>query len=94
MLLYLGPNLVQDLHRIFGHPIQFGENHNLSDIQLFSHADKCPVCVFEFNIVEESKTFEFIPFLKIETFILETVAENQIQNTYFYYYNLRGPPQS
>ncbi len=94
MLLYLGPNLVQDVHRILGHQIHFGRNHNLPGLQLFSQEEECAVCVFEFNIVEESHPYVFVPVLNIESFALKTVTENQIQNKYFHYYNLRGPPQA
>lgn len=94
MLLYLGPNLVQDVHRIFGHQIQYSEIQNQSGIQLYSQNEKCAVCVFEFNIVEVSKPLVFVPVLNIEKFILESLTENQIQNKCFGHYYLRGPPQA
>jgi hypothetical protein len=94
MLLYLGPNLVQDVHRIFAHQIHFGEIYSQPGTQLFSQQKECAVCVFEFNIVEVSKTFVFVPVFNAEKFILETLAGSQIQNIYISYYNLRGPPEA
>jgi hypothetical protein len=92
MLLYLGPNLVQDVHRIAGHQIHFGETHNQPGVQLYSLQEECAVCVFEFNIVDESKTFAFVPVFNVEKLILETLTKSQIHTIYFSYYNLRGPP--
>ncbi len=94
LLLYLGPNLVQDVHRIFGHLIHFGEIHNQLGIQLYSLQEECAVCVFEFNIVDELKTFVFVPVFNAEKFKLETLTKSQIHTLYFSYYNLRGPPEA
>lgn len=93
LLLYLGPNLVQDVHRIVGHQIHFGEIHNQPGILLFSQREECAVCVFEFNIVDESKTFVFVPVFNAEKFRIETLTKSQIHTIYFSYYNLRGPPE-
>lgn len=94
LLLYLGPNLVQDVHRMVGHQIHFGEFHNQNGLQLSLQKEVCSVCVFEFNIVESGKTFAFVPVIHIEPFILETITENQIHKIFFSYHNLRGPPQA
>jgi len=92
MLLYLGPNLVKDVHRIWGHQIHFGEIHNQPGVQLYSMQEECAVCVFEFNTVDESETFVFVPVFNVEKFLIETLTKSQIHNLYISYYNLRGPP--
>ena len=93
MFLYLVPNLVQDIHRIYGHQTQFAESTVLPGLQYSRSNEKCPVCVFEFNIVEETTNFLYVPVLKVETFLQEVFQENQIQNIIFHYYDLRAPPE-
>ena len=94
MFLYLVPNLVQDTHRISGHQTRFAESPVLPGIQLSQSKEKCPICVFEFNIVEGIVNFAYIPVIKVETFVLAVFQENQIQNKIFHYYDLRAPPKA
>lgn len=93
MLLYLVPNLVQDVHRVWGHhehhTINFDSNSQLED----QYAD-CPICIFEFNVVDEIDTFVYIPILLTQTIIFVENRADLIQNKTFYYYNLRAPPQA
>ncbi len=92
MLLYLVPNLIQDIHRVWGHPeSQFG-NSVQSGIQMHCQADKCPVCVFEFNVIDQLENTVYISFLRTEPIILSTKQEDQFYVNTFHYYNLRGPP--
>lgn len=92
LCLFLVPNLVQDFHRISGHQTRFVVKHAFSGLQVSSSVEKCPVCVFEFNIVEEITNFVYIPVLKVEAFVQATLHENQFQYEAFHYYNLRAPP--
>lgn len=94
MLLYLVPNLVQDIHRIWGHQ---DHQHNFSSadgIQLHNHYEKCAVCVFEFNLVEEFSAFVYVPVLQTVISLFVESSEQQFQNEAFHYYNLRAPPQA
>ena len=93
VLLFLVPNLVQDLHRVLGHPYFHAEGIAQSGIQLQCKADICPACVFEFNVVDQSENTVYIPSLKTESFLFNPKQDDQIQNNTFEYYNLRGPPK-
>jgi hypothetical protein len=93
MLLYLVPNMVQDIHRIGGHQIHFGESHQQPGIQLYSQQEECPVCVFEFNVVDQLKNTVYIPYLRTESFVFTSNREDQFQKITFQYHNLRGPPK-
>jgi len=93
MLLYLVPNMVQDVHRVWGNHehISF---HTNSDTQIHNQVAKCPVCVFELNVVDKTESFAYLPFLKPEISFFIDKCESQIQNKAFQYYNLRAPPQA
>jgi hypothetical protein len=93
MLLYLVPNLVQDLHRVWGHPDFQAANIAQSGMQFHHKADNCPVCVFEFNVVDRFENTVYIPSLKTESFLFSPKQQDQIPNNTFDYYNLRGPPK-
>jgi hypothetical protein len=92
MLLYLVPNLVQDLHRVWGHPDFQAVNTAQNGIQFHQQSEKCPVCVFEFNVVDRLENTVFIPSLKTESFLFNPKQQDQIPNNTFDYNNLRGPP--
>jgi hypothetical protein len=93
-LLYILPNLVQDLHRILSHhEISF----SLRDYtrQSVNHQDeKCPVCIFEFNSADEIK-IEFYPaVLSSSNFTYCENDGNQFALKVFNYSQLRAPPVS
>lgn len=92
MLLYLVPNLVQDIHRVWGHHQHQNNFSSNAGIQLHSHYDKCAVCVFEFNVVDELPDFVFDAVLHKVISLYVANQDHQIQNTVFNYYNLRAPP--
>jgi len=93
LLLYLVPNLVQDVHRVLGHH-EYRNNSSFKDgKQLSNHYDKCAVCVFEFNVVDQLDNTIYVPYLKTETFLFTSLQEDQVQKNTFHYYNLRGPPK-
>jgi hypothetical protein len=93
LFLYLVPNLVQDLHRVWGHPeFQVGDIAQ-NGIQIHCLTDKCPVCVFEFNVVDQLEYFNYTAYLKTEYFLFTSKQGDQIQKITFHYYNLRGPPE-
>jgi len=94
MLLYLVPNLVQDVHRVWGHQEHQRTINSDLNPQLESQYANCPVCVFEFNVVDEIDTFVYIPILSIQTVFFVENSEDQIQKKAFHYYNLRAPPQA
>jgi hypothetical protein len=92
ILLYLVPNMVQDVHRVLGHHEHHITSPKYSDTQIQNQAEKCPICVFEFNVIEKAESFAYFPFLKSESSIFRDKCESQIQNKAFHYYNLRAPP--
>lgn len=94
MLLYLVPNLVQDIHRIWGHEEHQFKIHNLSGHQFVSQSEKCPVCIFEFNVTEDIQHFVFVPLLQSNAVLFIEKQQNQTQKKTFCYYNLRAPPQA
>lgn len=92
LLFYLGPNMVQDVHRVFGH-----HHHHHCESQSGTtihrvHGEKCSVCVFEFNVVDEPDDFTFIPLPQAISFLMPVAIHNQFQNSAFHYYQLRAPP--
>lgn len=94
MLLYLIPNLVQDVHRVFGHKYYFIENTTSKRAKIDNQQEKCIVCVFEFNVVDEISNTSFVPLMHTTPFQFTSKRESQIQNIAFHYYNLRAPPQA
>ena len=94
ILLFLAPNFVQDYHRIWGHQENFCESLTVSGIQIHEHHEKCAVCKFEVNIIEDIVFFVYAPSLSSEHYLFEGKKENQIQKTAFHYYNLRAPPKA
>jgi len=94
LLLYLVPNLVQDIHRIWGHRLLFEEIHTQTGLLLYSQNEKCPVCVFEFNVADETDNFVYVPLIHTVHFVFGALREHQIQNKTFQYYNLRAPPEA
>jgi hypothetical protein len=94
VLLYLIPNLVQDVHRVFGQHQFHVENNTQTGKQIHLQYEKCFICVFEFNVVDEILNPVFADLHQTASFLLNTKQENQIQNKAFYYYNLRAPPQA
>jgi len=94
LLLYLGPNTVQDIHRVFGHhdhPVSF-QTH--SNTQFQNHREKCPICFFEFNVIDKLNTFVYVPVVQTTVSLFADECDNQIQNITFHYYNLRAPPEA
>lgn len=94
MLLYLVPNLVQDTHRIWGHHGYNIDNIAHRGLQLHNSFEKCAVCVFEFNIIDEPTNFIFTSIPHATPFVSVCTIDNQILNKAFHYYNLRAPPQA
>lgn len=94
MLLYLVPNMVQDVHRVWGHhdhTVSF-QAHLITQFQ--NHTEKCPICFFEFNFVDELNTFVYVPVVQTAVSLFADECANQIQNKTFHYYNLRAPPEA
>lgn len=92
LLLYLVPNLVQDVHRIWGHN---DNNHVIDfhqDIQINRQSEDCAACVYEFNLADDIISYPYIPVLESVTCVLVLRHDSQIQNKTFSYYNLRAPP--
>jgi len=92
LLLYLAPNLIQNVHRVIGHPEPQVRCDLRSGIQVLNHKEKCPVCVFEFIVIDHIENAIYIPSPKIESFLFCSKQEDQLQKITFHYYNLRGPP--
>jgi len=94
LLFFLVPNLVQDIHRIFGHHNRHDAFHTFSGAQFRLQSEKCPVCLFEFNVVDETVLLAVDPFLLPVVLIFVDKSYSQFQNEAFHYYNLRAPPQA
>lgn len=92
LLLYLGPNMVQDLHRVFGHHDHYVPFQTNSNTQFQNQTEKCPICFFEFNIVDELSTFAYVPLVQTAVCLFADECDNQIQDKTFHYYDLRAPP--
>jgi len=94
VLLYLLPNLVQDVHRVFGH-------HNVSHYtqattakSIHHPAEKCPVCVFEFYSVDEAPASIFTVLLVTCNTVFTYNINHQLTSKVFDYSQLRAPPVS
>jgi hypothetical protein len=94
VLLYLVPNLVQDIHRVFGQHENFVEHNSKYGNQIHLHHEKCLICVFEFNVVDQDLIPVFASIQQNVSLLLTSGKENQLQNKAFHYYNLRAPPQA
>jgi len=94
MLLYLLPNMAQDIHRVLGHHEIHTETISPKSLHFLTHFEKCAVCAFEFNIVDENPCLLYVPMIQTENLIYSVKPENQLQNNAFHYYNLRAPPQA
>lgn len=94
VLLYLVPNMVQDVHRVWGHhdhTVSF-QAHSITQFQ--NHTEKCPICFFEFNVIDELNTFVYVPVVQTAVSLFADECDSQIQNKTFNYYNLRAPPEA
>jgi hypothetical protein len=94
ILIYFVPNLVQDIHRVLGHHEVHQQLNTHKESQFQNQTAKCPVCVFEFNVVDEIADFIYSPLVFSQKTLFAEKSENQIQNKAFHYYNLRAPPQA
>ena len=94
LLLFLAPNFVQDYHRIWGHHENHTERISNSGLQIHEHHEKCAVCVFEFNTVDDIPFYVFSPNLPAEQCFYAEKSKSQALKSAFYYYNLRAPPKA
>lgn len=94
LLLFLAPNFVQDFHRILGHHENPTESLSNSGLQINEHHEKCAVCVFEFNTVDDITFFVFAPNLPADQCFYAEKSKSQVQKSAFLYYNLRAPPKA
>lgn len=93
LLLYLVPNMVQDIHRIWGHHEHPLELLPQTGKQFQKQSEVCQVCVFEFNVVDQLESSIYTHSLTTEPFLFASKQEDQVQKNTFHYYNLRGPPK-
>jgi len=93
-ILYILPNLLQDIHRISGHSDNTGTNEFSAEKHFQVPTIKCPVCVFEFYTSDgvKSNYAEVIPVLSI--FIFKNDFKHQLSSHDFDYIDLRAPPAS
>lgn len=94
VLLYVMPNLVQDVHRVFGHyghtfPYQLTEGKNIH-----STLEKCPVCVFEFYSIEDTLPSVYTILLATSHSFFKADETHQLTSKVFDYSQLRAPPVS
>ncbi|MFZ4549486.1 MAG: hypothetical protein ACOYN4_18710 [Bacteroidales bacterium] len=94
LLLFLAPSFVQDYHRLWGHQEKSVEILSDSEFQIHNQHEKCAVCVFDFNIVEDIAFYHFTPDLHSTHFFFIENNQNQVQESAFHYYNLRAPPKA
>lgn len=93
LLIYLVPNLVQDIHRISGEHQQSTSTDFSGRLQWHTYNEKCLVCVFEFNVIDELTDSIFVPLVQPKISLLTENRRDQLYNSAFHYYNLRAPPQ-
>ena len=91
-MLYFVPNVVQDIHRVFGH---IGEHTILivySGASIHRLYEICPLCVFEFSMAEDIDSG--IEKLTIDSSRPDcsTKAEHQVCDSYSSYIRSRAPP--
>jgi hypothetical protein len=94
VLLYLIPNLVQDIHRVYGQHEFFVENGSQTGKQIHNHFEKCNICIFEFYVTDGIANPFIAQIQQTPSLLLIEKQDNQIQNSTFHYYNLRAPPQA
>lgn len=94
VLLYLIPNLVQDIHRVFGHHGHHSEKSTRPGKQIHESSEKCTICTFEFTVFDEIEHPLFAHVHQTVSLLLGADLENQVHNEAFYYCNLRAPPQA
>lgn len=93
-MVYFAPYLVQDYHRFLGHHDVHPQNFALAGMQLQNQSEVCPVCNYEFTVIDENVSFVYDPHLfSISTVYVERI-KNQILNSSFLYFNLRAPPHA
>ena len=93
LLIYLLPNLVQDIHRVSGNHEIYKDYSAIPGEQLHLVSDKCAVCVFEFNVVSGIENFVYVSLQQTQRFLLNTKQEHQVSEAVFYYYQLMEPPR-
>lgn len=92
LMLYFVPNLVQDIHRVFGHSGEHNPSHAYSGTNIHNFYERCPICVFEFSMAEDID----IGIIKLKTYSTRpdrsTKAEHQIFDLYRNNIRSRAPP--
>jgi hypothetical protein len=94
LLLYVLPNMVQDVHRVFGHYHLTVFAYSSSGNNIQQCVDKCPVCHFEFCAVDEIKTDIFAVVVATSNVIFKFTGSHQLSHKVFDYSQLRAPPAS
>ena len=94
VLLYLLPNLVQDVHRVFGHSNIFYSTQASTGKNIHQSFEKCTVCVFEFYSVDEIHAPVFNVLLAICNTVFTDNISHQLTSKVFDYSQLRAPPVS
>lgn len=92
LMLYFVPNLVQDIHRVFGHIGEQNPSHAYSGTYIHNFYERCPICVFEFSMAEDIN----IGIIKLKTGSNRqdhsTKAEHQIFDSFRNTIRSRAPP--
>ena len=94
LLLYVLPNIVQDVHRLFGHShISYSKQLTLVT-SIHSSVENCLVCHFEFYTADETPaTVRTVILATCNTFLSADV-NHQFSSKVFDYSQLRAPPVS
>ncbi len=92
LLLYVLPNIVQDVHRLFGHYHISYSTQSITDTGIHHCVENCPVCHFEFYTTDETPaTARTVVSATCNTF-LSAEASHQLTAKVFDYSQLRAPP--
>jgi len=94
VLLYVLPNLLQDLHRFTGHHEHSYSIHAFAGQQIHHLVDKCPVCIYEFYSADETKYNFYAVVLPAGNFVFCENTSHQLPFKVFDFSRLRAPPVS
>ena len=92
LMLYFGPSMVQDIHRVFSHAPGHHYSPFATATQIYKYSNQCPVCVFEFTSVDDIKQNRENPFIQDWFCVIATEIIFQILGTTHFSFQSRAPP--
>jgi hypothetical protein len=90
LMLYFGPNLLQDIHRVYGHDHQHFPR--TIGTQIYTYSTQCPVCVFEFTSVDDIAQYKENTVVRDCFSLIETEIEFRDLRANNFNFRSRAPP--